>query len=301
LTTEKIISHSSQKIGRSAPAPAQSALVNDNPSELVQFIGRLHPLLVHLPIGFIVLLATVEALALLPRFKHAASASRVIVALSVPVVIFSAACGWVLSWSGGYDENTLWWHKWLGTALVPAIIFLALLQWRGWITIYRIWLAATVVLLSVAGHFGGSLTHGSDYLSLLWKFSGSKPDPATTIASGGNDGPAAPPVFVSVIQPILSEYCVDCHNAEKSKGGLRMDTAELLFAGGDSGPALERGNASASLLIQRLHLPEDDDDHMPPSGKKQPSSTQIAMLEWWINVGAPLDRSVEELKMPSAD
>lgn len=275
--------------------------MNSESSELLEFFGRLHPLLVHLPIGFIVLLGTVEALALLPRFKHAASASRVIVALSVPVVIFSAACGWVLSWSGGYDEKTLWWHKWLGTALVPAIIVLAMLHWRGWVTIYRAWLVATVVLLCVVGHFGGSLTHGSDYLSLMWKSSGGKPDAATATEIGGDGNSTGEPVFVSVVQPILNEYCVSCHGAEKSKGGLRLDTAESIFEGGDAGNVLERGNVAESLLIKRLHLPEDEDEHMPPSGKKQPTAAQIALLEWWINVGAPLDKTAEELKMPAVD
>ncbi|HMP83515.1 MAG TPA: hypothetical protein PKA41_12515, partial [Verrucomicrobiota bacterium] len=155
--------------------------MNNESSELMQFMGRLHPLVVHLPIGFIAALAALEVMALLPRFKHATAAVRAIVWLSVPVVIVSAACGWVLSWSGGYDDHTLWWHKWLGTALVPAILLLALLDWRGWMTIYRVWLGLTVVLLVVAGHFGGSFTHGSDYLSVLWKSSATKPDRATTV------------------------------------------------------------------------------------------------------------------------
>ena len=61
---------------------------------------------------------------------------------------------------------------------------------------------------------------------------------------------------------------------------------------------IERGDAAKSLMIKRLHLPEEEDEHMPPSGKKQPSAAQIALLEWWINVGAPVNKTVEQLKMP---
>ena len=267
-------------------------------SYLIQFIGRLHPLLVHLPIGFLVLLGVLEGLALLPRFKHASSVSRLIVAMCVPIVIFSAACGWVLSWSGGYDEHTLWWHKWLGTALVPAIMILAMLQRRGWVTIYRGWLVVTLVLLSVAGHFGGSLTHGSDYFLELWKSTDTTSDQATNPAVGVPNDAYSRPVFATAIQPIFKEYCLGCHGPEKSKGGLRLDTIEHIFAGGDSGTVIERGSAERSLMIKRLHLPEDVDEHMPPSGKKQPTAIQIALLEWWINVGAPVNSTIEQLKMP---
>ena len=151
--------------------------MSDDPSGLVLFLGRLHPLLVHLPIGFILLLAALELTALLPRFKEVAPANRVIVALSVPAVLFSAGCGWLLSWNGGYDERTLAWHKWLGTALVPVILALATFRWRGWMKSYRACLFATVVLVSVTGHFGGSLTHGSDYLFVF-----GKPPPAEATA-----------------------------------------------------------------------------------------------------------------------
>jgi hypothetical protein len=52
------------------------------------------------------------------------------------------------------------------------------------------------------------------------------------------------------------------------------------------------------LMMKRLHLTEDNDDHMPPSSKRQPSAREIALLEWWINVGAPVSKAVDELRMP---
>jgi uncharacterized membrane protein len=265
----------------------------DEPSQLIQMLGRLHPLLVHLPIGFIVVLAALEMLAFFPRFKQATSGNGVILGISVPIVIFSALFGWFLSWDGGYDDDLLWWHKWLGTALAPAVVVLLVFQQRKWVVAYRAGLLATIFLLTAAGHYGGSLTHGSDYLFPTRKRSTNTGTTNAVQATGQ-------PVFSSLIQPILNEYCVSCHGPEKDKGGLKLNTAQNVFTEGDSGPAVERGNASASLLIKRMLLHEDEDEHMPPKGKPQPGGAQIALLKWWINVGAPTDKTTEELTLPAA-
>lgn len=258
-------------------------------SGIIEFIGHLHPLLVHLPIGFLVLLAVLEILACSPSRKHLASASRVILVLTVPVAIATVACGWVLSWSGGYDAQLLAWHKWLGTAVGIAVVILVVLHWRGWLKTYRVALAATVLLLAVASHFGGSLTHGSDYLTFILSRHDDPPS---------DRNPLAQPVFESLIQPVFKHYCVSCHGPEKSKGGLRMDTRENLLKGGDSGPEFKVGDLDGSRLIRRVTLPPDDDDHMPPDGKPQPTPDEIRLLEWWIETGAPMDKTVEELNLP---
>jgi hypothetical protein len=49
-------------------------------------------------------------------------------------------------------------------------------------------------------------------------------------------------------------------------------------------------------MIQRLLLPLNDDDHMPPEGKPQPTLAEIAALQWWIERGAPVDKTVGNLK-----
>jgi hypothetical protein len=54
-------------------------------------------------------------------------------------------------------------------------------------------------------------------------------------------------------------------------------------------------------MIKRLLLPEDSDEHMPPSGKNQPTAGEIALVKWWINVGAPTDKTIEDLRMPEAE
>ena len=67
------------------------------PSDILLLFGRFHPLLVHLPIGLIVLLAFLELLARSPRLQKANASAGMILALAVPASIATAVCGWLLS------------------------------------------------------------------------------------------------------------------------------------------------------------------------------------------------------------
>ena len=69
-----------------------------------------------------------------------------------------------------------------------------------------------------------------------------------------------------------------------------------MLKGGKDGPVLVAGKAVDSPMIYRLLLPLDDDDHMPPQGKPQPTLAEIAALQWWIDCGAPGDKTVGDLK-----
>jgi hypothetical protein len=69
-----------------------------------------------------------------------------------------------------------------------------------------------------------------------------------------------------------------------------------LLKGGKDGPALVAGKAVDSPMIYRLLLPPDDEDRMPPQGNPQPTLAEIAALQWWIDCGAPGDKTVGDLK-----
>jgi len=173
---------------------------------------------------------------------------------------------------------------------------LLILHWRGWQKTYRACLFVTFFLLIAAGHFGGELTHGTDFLTRY-------APPALRSLFGGKRS-AVPrvkvdlqrqPVSTAVIQPIFSAYCMRCHGPNKSKGGLRLDTIDNLLEGGDSGPEIVAGSSAQSLLIKRVLLPLDDDDHMPPDGKPQPSYDDLLLLQWWVDVGAPTNKTIYAL------
>jgi len=271
------------------------------PLEITLFFGRLHPLLVHLPIGLIVLLAALEILARWPRFRTANANAGLILLLTVPVAVVSVVCGWLLSRAGGYQDQLLQWHKWTGIATAGFCLIAGLLYAADLKKLYRWCLGSCVVVLVLASHFGGSLTHGSDYLVRYapgpfraW-LAGQKPPPANETKPGD---PAQLQAFSSVIQPILKEDCISCHGPEKAKAKLRLDSLEAMLKGGESGPALVAGKAAESLVLKRIRLPDTEDDHMPPAGKPQPNPGDVALLEWWISQGAPADKKITELKPP---
>ena len=88
------------------------------------------------------------------------------------------------------------------------------------------------------------------------------------------------------VRSILAHNCYSCHNATKTKGGLRLDKKEFIFKGGENGPILVAGNPEKSDMIRRVKLPAGHDDAMPTKGKRL-SKEDIAMLEYWIQQGAP--------------
>ncbi len=272
--------------------------MNHNPNNLVIFLGRFHVLWVHLPIGGLVLLGFLEFLAAFTRWQDAARNNRWILGFVSASAVFTAACGWMLALGDGYDPQLLKWHRVAGLAVTGGCLgtFLLLLLKRN--RTYRVSLGTTLLLLAVASHLGGSITHGRDFLTRyapgplrsLWTAPSGRPRPADRAPDA-----LRKPVFAGVIQPILRQRCSACHGAEKHKGGLRLDTLDGLIAGGNDGPVIKPGHARDSLLIQRISLPVDDDDHMPPRGKSQLMPEQIELLEWWINAGAPVTKEIAEL------
>jgi hypothetical protein len=260
--------------------------------DLVLFLGRFHPGLVHLPIGGLVLLAILELLARCSHFKEAAQNRRQIVGFVAAASLAAAWCGWLLSHADGYDPQLMQWHQWTGFAFAAACTGTCLLSWLGCLQAYRIALAATLAVLLVASHLGASITHGRDFLTRY------APAPLRLLLQGKAEVAAALPggtdlrqrrVFAEVIQPILLQRCSACHGSEKQKADLRVDSLAALWKGGKSGPALVKGNARESRLIQRMLLPSNDEDHMPPEGKPQPTLAEIIALQWWIDSGAPAD------------
>lgn len=94
----------------------------------------------------------------------------------------------------------------------------------------------------------------------------------------------SPVNYTRDVKPILRERCYACHGALKQESGLRLDTAQLAQAGGDSGAAIVPGDTSHSLLVDRITT-SDDTVRMPPEGKPL-TAEQISVITRWINSGA---------------
>src|SRR3989442_5366329 len=82
----------------------------------------------------------------------------------MPLAFFTALCGWLLSLGGSYGDRLLQWHKWTGIGTAAACALAGLFYWLDLKRLYRVCLFSTMILLGVASHFRGSLTHRSDYL-----------------------------------------------------------------------------------------------------------------------------------------
>jgi YHS domain-containing protein/mono/diheme cytochrome c family protein len=100
---------------------------------------------------------------------------------------------------------------------------------------------------------------------------------------------AIPTDYAQNIQPLFTQYCAGCHSGNMPSGGLLLDSAAGLFAGGDTGAALVPSNPFGSELLKRMRLSTDSEDHMPPLRKAQPSEAQIRVIEQWILSGAKTD------------
>jgi len=114
-------------------------------------------------------------------------------------------------------------------------------------------------------------------------------------------GPVDPekPVYEGLIAPIFAGKCTSCHGEEKQKGKLAMHTLELLLKGGDSEEAsVVAGKSAESLIIKRIDLPKDDDDHMPPSDKDQLTEKEVKILKWWIDGGLKNDVKIKDAGLP---
>jgi hypothetical protein len=267
--------------------------------DLILFLGRFHPMLVHLPIGGLVLVGALELLGKFSHFRCAAQNNRLLLGLVAAISIVTAGFGWMLSQAGGYDAQLLPLHKWLGFSFAAACTLTWLLSWRGPPRAYGISLLATFGILAVAGHLGGSLTHGRDYLTQfapgpLRALMGAKARPAAAPKAATDS--TQQPVFSTLIHPILERRCSACHGPEKHKGGLSMESYDALLKGGEHGLVIIAGKALDSPMIHRVLLPLNDDDHMPPDGKPQPTLAEIAVLQWWIERGAPADKTIGELQ-----
>lgn len=275
-------------------------------SDLVLFIGRFHPVFVHLPIGFLLLAFLFEICSRFKRFENLGPAVPFTLLLGVGSALAAAITGYLLSQDGGYGEDLLWTHKWLGISVtVFSICAFVLRQWFyehvQLKKLYTFLMWGMVICLMGAGHYGGSLTHGSDYLvqympEPLRSITGAPVVEAKSIKQIENLDSAN--VFLDVIHPILDTRCVSCHNPEKYEGDLLLTSYDEIMQGGDSGPAVEAGSSERSEMVKRILLPERHDDRMPPSGKQQLTDDQKDLISWWVDLGAPMDESISELDVP---
>jgi uncharacterized membrane protein len=264
------------------------------------FLGRFHVLALHLPIGIVIAAVALDWLARKPRYAALGHAAPLLWALAAISAVLTAVLGYLHFGEGGFTGPSAEAHRLWGTVTAVAAV-------AGW------WLARTpgqagvarltagiamLVLVSITGHYGGNLTHGTTYLheyapSFLRNLIGAaprRPQP-TSVA-------AADP-YLDVVQPLLEQRCGTCHNDDKRNGGFSVGSYDSTLVGGDTGRAIVPGNVEASEALYRVSLPSDDEAFMPAEGKTPLTAEQVAILQWWVGAGAPRDTTVGALAVPA--
>lgn len=86
-------------------------------------------------------------------------------------------------------------------------------------------------------------------------------------------GPGAAERFRHEIKPILTQFCVGCHNAELKKGGIAFDQVD------GNAPLENRALWWKTLKMVRAGI-------MPPKNKPHPQAQQIEQIVAWIKSAA---------------
>jgi uncharacterized membrane protein len=246
-----------------------------------QFLGRFHPLVVHLPIGLILLVPVLEiAGRARPALLEAAS---FVLSLSVFSCLVALTLGYLLAYGSGDAGGGVARHMWGGIALTIGVLACAWLRGasgslRG---VYPWLLGCVMLLLAWTAHQGGSLTHGNNYLTQYL------PGPLKRIGTVQAKTFAYPDSFYAKhIYPVFDANCVACHGESKVKGHLRLDSYDRLMRGGEDGAVVIPGMPERSTLYKRITLPPDDKHFMPSEGKPPLKAEEIAWIKAWIAQGA---------------
>ena len=234
---------------------------------LVSWVGRWHPLVLHFPI---VLLLIAIFLGLTGK-----EVPHLLLTVGVLSALITAVSGFFLGKDALVKGDLLFWHQWLGGVLaLLAALWYALDNMQLDQKVYtKVIQVALIGLVGFTGHYGGMVTHGEDFLAL-------------PLEKRQEKIPENPIIYADVVTRILDDKCVACHNPNKQKGQLLMTSLAELLKGGESGNTLIPGDPEKSELIRRLHLPADDEEHMPPEGKTPLDENEIAVLERWVALGA---------------
>ncbi|WP_149276797.1 c-type cytochrome domain-containing protein [Pareuzebyella sediminis] len=234
---------------------------------ILAWLGRWHPVVLHFPI---VLLLIAVFLGLTGK-----TVPRVLLLAGVLSALVTAISGFFLGKEALVKGDLLYWHQWLGGGVaLLASLWYALYGTRQGQGIYVKGIqVGLLIFIGLTGHYGGMVTHGEDFLAL----------PADRKK---NEIPENPNIYEHLVAVILDEHCVSCHNPNKQKGELLMNNYADLIKGGESGKTIVFGAPEKSEMIRRLHLPTEDEEHMPPDGKKPLNENEIKVLERWIALGA---------------
>jgi len=189
--------------------------------QIVLFAGRFHPVVLHLPITLIILLIPFSIyLQRRTDTDDLSSLFDVVLHYIALISTLTALAGFLLAADGGYDQESLSFHKWLGVAvafLTHALVYIKK-AFAQKTLVWNIAMAATLIVMVAGSHFGGNLTHGEGFFTF-------KKDtkPTNAVVEFGEKTT----VYQGAVQPVLEAKCITCHNDKKMKGGLNLSSFQV--------------------------------------------------------------------------
>ena len=258
----------------------------------LEWLGKMHPLFLHFPI----VLGILIGLYYIVDKKGSVDSNKLhpILVGNAFLASIVAILGIFLSQQDSYDDSLIFAHQWGGIAI--AII--------GWGLIYlqqynqrfknnyiiRVELSMFYLLVIIIfTHKGAQLTHGASVISFPQKEAAEK----TQVIKVVTDSNAT--LYARAVAPILQQKCVSCHGTTKVKGELLLNTPENILKGGKDGNILTADKDKEALLFERIHLDITHKKHMPPDGKLQLTTEEVAILSRWIKAGGDFKVKMNEI------
>ena len=253
-------------------------------NDFLLWLGKLHPLILHFPIviGIIIIIYLIF-------FQHKPleeNIEKLFLVANGFITSVVALLGLFLSKQDAYTPTTLTLHKWGGISI--ALISWVIIYSKNFSTSYKkvIGLIYLLVLLFFT-HQGALLTHGENALSL--------PQHTITKEETIKKVDSNLTVYDKAIAPLFEQKCISCHGPDKIKGQLQLQNPDLIKKGGKDGNILTGFHNGEALLLQRIHLPNLDEKHMPPDGKPQLTLEELTLLNKWVNAGGSFTKKISEL------
>lgn len=258
---------------------------------LWQFLGRLHPLVVHFPVALLCVALLLECIGWYRKSSDWRPGITALVWIGAISAVLAAVLGLVLVNQEEYSGKTVSIHQWSGFATVVLAVGALVALRVNRLAVFRSFLMLTVVGVTLAGHYGALLTHGEDYLTgvLPKGDTDTSPGNKATLAFASTNQPLTDQQVQDLnleVRSILAHNCYSCHSATKTKGELRLDSKELVMKGGKHGVIIKPGQPDKSELIRRVTLPASHEEAMPTKGKRL-TDQEIDLLSFWIEQGAP--------------
>jgi hypothetical protein len=254
------------------------------PGLFLQWMGRFHPLALHFPIVFGILISIYFLF--FQNRRIPVDTEKLLLAVNALFASVVAIFGILLSLQNSYEGEIINLHKWGGLAVaILSWLFLYILNLK--VVIKRIVAVLFLIVLIGSTHKGAQLTHGVNALSF----------PKSVSSETGIEitADSTATVYQLGVAPILSQKCISCHGMEKSKANLQLHSPESILKGSENGDVLKAGLNGESVLFKSIHLPLDDEDHMPPDGKLQLTPDELRILTLWIKSGGNFDARINEL------